>query len=187
VGVAVEGDVGTVAIDWHAEAAVAQVREKLGRLADDGVADRGVVGDGDEMVNGVLAQAAEPVFQLLGLELAHPDERLERLLAERGDEPVAEAAAEALDPGEADAPATTGDDVGAAVEHQHPHVGHDCGNPVLGILFKIVVTQDSHDRDPDLPEVLGEQLRLLRPAEQGEVAGQDERIRPLVGHRQLGA
>ena len=100
MGVAVERDGDRVPEQRLLETAGSEEREDLGRLAFDGVADGRVVQDGD--ATGVRSRArADSSLSASSTALVH--ESLDDLLAPGLERALAEAAAHALDAGEADA------------------------------------------------------------------------------------
>ena len=95
MGMAVEDHVARVAVDRLLEAARAQEREDLRRLALDRLLDRRVVEHGDP---GHPAQPRERRLELQRLVHRLVDEDLDDLLSPGAERPLAEAAAEALRP-----------------------------------------------------------------------------------------
>src|SRR5438445_3925700 len=100
MGVTVENNAAAIAIDHFLQPCGSEERDDFGRLAFNRCLDRRIVQDGDLLRR---AQARQRRFQLERLfdRLVH--EMLDDLLAPGAEGATSEAAAESLDPAEADA------------------------------------------------------------------------------------
>ncbi len=117
-------------------------------------------------------QGAQLVLELARFVHHFVDERLDDRLAERRELAAAEAAEESLHAGKADAL----DLDRLLVEHGHAGIAEDRADLLRLAAFVIVVAEHADDRDRASADVLGEDLRLPRLAEIGEVAAQHQHV-----------
>ena len=120
----------------------------------------------------VGAQRAQRILELARFLHRLVDERLDDRLAERRQLTAAKAAEEALHPGKAD----TVDLVRLLVEHDHPGAVEDLAHDFRLPAFVIVVAKHAEHGDGARLDVLGEDFRLARAAEIGEVAAQQQDV-----------
>jgi hypothetical protein len=163
----------------------AEERIDLQALAPQRLGHRRVVQQGDDPI-GVRPDRYQGIVQAAGLALGLPHERLHRRLAERGGVGAGEPAAEPLGSGDRDGRAVEADGGGGAVEHDNARVLEEpdhLGDPP-GVV--VVVPQHGDDRDLHTGELAGHGPGLDRLAATGEVAGQQQQVRPLVDVPQPG-
>ncbi len=161
------------------EAAVAEEGEDLARLALDGADDRCVVDHGDAPGR---AQAGERSLELERLVEGLAHEGLDRGLAPGAEGVAAEAAAEALDAGEADPEQLDR----LTVEQLHAGVEQHVAELGRVPRLEVVVAEHRDDRGLDVGELADQHLGLLDRAVVGQVAGQHQdvgRQRRLLGDR----
>ena len=130
------------------------------------------------MEDGDLARAVElrqGVFQLHRLVQAGLDKGLERALTEGLDEQVIEPAAEALGPHKPHAVHLAH----RPVQDTHIGVAQHLGQRVLLVVLIVVVAQDGDLGQVDLFQHAEQDFHLARQPGIGQVAGQDEDIRPV--------
>src|SRR5947207_4344018 len=171
VGVAVEDDVHRIPQQRFLEAARAEVRKDLRRLALHSCLDRRVVEDGHALC------ASEPGEGRLELErLVHrlSHESLDDFLTPGLERAYPEAAAEALDAGEADAL----DLARVTIEELHAGLSEDRLDLLRLTGFVVVIPENPHDWNPlGRAELLDEHAGLLREAVVCQVPAQDENVR----------
>jgi hypothetical protein len=103
------------------------------------------------------------------------DELLDDPFTPRLERALAEAAPEALEPDEADAPHLAG----FTVEHLGAAVEQDLENLRLLARFVLVVSEHGQDRDLRRREVLDKEPRLVREPVVGDVPAQEQHVGPL--------
>ena len=166
---AVQDERDRVAADRLFETRAAEERIDLERLALDRLLNRRVVQQRDDLPG---AEPRERGFELQRFVHRFVDEGLDDLLAPRAERAPAEAAAEPLHPGDADAQ----DLAGVAVEHDHPGVGEDLGHLGGLVGFEVVVAEDRGGRNAKRRQLSCEDLRLLGQAVVGQVSRQQDHI-----------
>ena len=176
MAVAVEDEIGRVVGDWPPEAVAAEKRPDTGRLALDRRRRRRIMeeDDADRAIRDGLESPRERLDLVGGLRVDRAQDRL----TEVGQGRVRESAHEPLGPDHAELR-------GAAVQHSPAPVEDDDAGSSEDVLdlagavrVPVVVPQHRDDGYLQPAAGIGEYFCLLRLAEGGQVAGEQDRIDP---------
>ena len=178
VGVSVKSDGDAEPIEWTFEAARAEERQDLERLAFDRLADGGVMQKHHPSFG---MESRERLFEANGVVNRLLHERFDARLTPCIEHPFTKATAESGHTGKAN-PLNLRR---FAVEHDHADLFHDVTNLVHVTRFEIVITENRKDRNMNVDaQIFREQTRLLGKTVVGEITAKKQDIGRLRCFRQ---